>query len=80
MTSRKWILTIIILSIATIMCFFPPVIAAIWLKANLVVMSAELWVVTVSILTGSYNLANVWQKKIEAIANNILPPTPEKKE
>jgi len=79
MTSRKWILTIAILAIATIMCFFPPIIAAIWLKSNLTIMSAELWVVTVSIITGSYNLANVYQKKIEAVANSILPQD-EKKE
>jgi len=80
MISRKWILTVAILAISSVMCFIPPLIAAIWLKSSLVVMPAELWVVTISIITGSYNLANVYQKKIEAIANNVLPNPEDKKE
>ena len=75
-TSRKWILTIAILIIASIMCFVPPVIATCFFHTTLVVLSGELWVSTMLIITGGYHLSNVYQHKIELTAENLINKIP----
>ncbi len=65
--SRKYKLALLVFSAATIMCLFPPFISLFIFKTAvpLVIISAESWVTTISLLMALYYGANVYQKKVE---------------
>lgn len=63
--SRKYKLTMLILLISTLICAVPPVISALVMKVNtLIILSGSEWVSLISIILGFYFGVNVWQKKI----------------
>lgn len=65
--SRKYKLALLVFSAATIMCLFPPFLSLFVFKtaAPLIILSAESWVTTISLLMALYYGANVYQKKVE---------------
>ena len=65
--SRKWRLTLLILVLATVGAFVPPLLSA-WLFGAvkpLVILSGAEWVSVVSLVAGAYCSTNVWQKHVE---------------
>ena len=74
--SRKWILTLLILVIASLMCFVPPIVAVCFFHTTLVVLSGELWVSTMLIITSGYHISNVFEKKIQNNADLLMSKIP----
>jgi hypothetical protein len=72
-TSRKWILTIAILIIASLTAFIPPIVFAALGKPPLMLMTSEVWVTVILIITSGYHFSNVMQKKIEQTPPAIDP-------
>lgn len=66
-TSRKWYLAILVVILATVGAFVPPLVSA-WLfgaDKPLVVLSGAEWVSVITLVTGLYIGGNVWQKHVE---------------
>jgi hypothetical protein len=65
--SRKWKLVLLVVILATIGAFLPPLVS-IWLLAAekpLVILSGTEWVSIVTLSVSAYFGANVWQKYVE---------------
>jgi len=65
--SRKWHLALLVVILATIGAFLPPLVSA-WLFAAekpLVLLSGTEWVSVITLVTGLYIGGNVWQKNVE---------------
>lgn len=66
--SRKWFLVLLIVSIATIGTFVPPMISA-WVFGEpkpLIILSGTEWVSVISMIVSAYIAGNVFQKHVEA--------------
>jgi peroxiredoxin len=66
-TSRKWKLILLVVLVATVAAFLPPLVSA-WLlgaEKPLVILSGTEWVSIVTISVGAYFGANVWQKHVQ---------------
>jgi len=72
--SRKWKLVLLVLIMATVSMFLPPLISAWLLKTAvpLVLISGTEWVSVVTLVVSAYFGMNVWQKKVEKKAENDL--------
>lgn len=69
--SRKWFLTLLIVALATIGTFIPPMISA-WVFGEpkpLVILSGAEWVSVIAMVAAAYIGGNVWQKREELKAN-----------
>lgn len=65
-TSRKWKLVLLIICLATIGSFIPPLIS-VWLfgaKSPLIILSGTEWVSVVTLGISAYFGANVWEKHV----------------
>lgn len=65
--SRKWKLVLLVVILATLGAFLPPLISA-WLfgaEKPLVILSGTEWVSVVTLSVSAYFGANVWQKHVE---------------
>lgn len=65
--SRKWILVLIVVSLATIGTFIPPIFS-LWVlktKKPLVILSGTEWVSVITMIAAAYIGGNVWQKHIQ---------------
>jgi len=65
--SRKWKLVLLVVILATIGAFLPP-LASIWLfcaEKPLVILSGTEWVSIVTMVASAYFGVNVWQKHVE---------------
>ncbi len=62
--SRKWVLVLLVVILASIGAFIPPIIS-ILLKAvkPLIILSGMEWVSVITMVTAAYIGGNVWQKK-----------------
>ena len=72
--SRKWFLTLLITTIATIGTFLPPVIST-WIFGDakpLIILTGTEWVSVISMVAAAYIGGNVWQKREELKANGSL--------
>jgi hypothetical protein len=66
-TSRKWKLILLIVILATLGAFLPPLVSA-WLfgaEKPLVILSGTEWVSVITLVSGAYLGANVWQKYVQ---------------
>jgi len=65
--SRKWQLVMLVIILATLGAFVPPLLSA-WVfkaKSALFLLSGTEWVSVITLVVSAYFGANVWQKKIE---------------
>lgn len=65
--SRKWKLVLLVVMLATVGAFLPPLISA-WLlgaEKPLVILSGTEWVSVITLSVSAYFGANVWQKHVE---------------
>jgi predicted Na+-dependent transporter len=65
--SRKWKLVLLVVILATLGAFLPPLVSA-WLfgaEKPLVILSGTEWVSVVTLSVSAYFGANVWQKHVE---------------
>ena len=65
--SRKWKLVVLVVILATIGAFLPPLVS-VWLfgaEKPLVILSGVEWVSTISLIVAAYFGANVWQKIVQ---------------
>jgi len=65
--SRKWSLILLVVIVATIAAFLPPIISA-WLLGAakpLVILTGTEWVSIVTLSVSAYFGANVWQKYVQ---------------
>lgn len=65
-TSRKWKLILLIVCLATVFSFLPPLIS-VWLfdaKTPLIILSGTEWVSVVTLSISAYFGANVWEKHV----------------
>lgn len=65
--SRKWKLIMLVVIVATVAAFLPPLVSA-WLMGAdkpLVILSGTEWVSVVTISISAYFGANVWQKHVQ---------------
>lgn len=65
--SRKWKLVLLVVILATIGAFLPP-LASVWLlgvEKPLVILSGTEWVSVITLSVSAYFGANVWQKHVE---------------
>lgn len=65
--SRKWKLIMMVVIVATVAAFLPPLVSA-WLMGTdkpLVILSGTEWVSVVTISISAYFGANVWQKHVQ---------------
>lgn len=66
-TSRKWILVVLVLTLATLCAFVPPMLSA-WVfgaAKPLILLSGTEWVSVITMVTAAYIGGNVWQKHIQ---------------
>jgi hypothetical protein len=65
--SRKWQLVIIVMVIATLGLFVPPLVSLWAFKASkaLFLITGTEWVSVVTLIVAAYFGANVWQKHVE---------------
>lgn len=65
-TSRKYKIVLLLIFISAIMCFLPPIVSVMVLKAAspLIVLTGTEWVSAMTMICGFYFGANVWQKKM----------------
>lgn len=72
--SRKWFLILLVVGLATVGAFIPPMISA-WVFGEpkpLVIISGTEWVSVISMIVAAYITGNVFQKKIERDAENKI--------
>ena len=72
--SRKWFLVLLIISLATLGTFAPPLISA-WVFGEatpLVILSGTEWVSIISMIAAAYIGGNVWQKREELRAGTTI--------
>jgi len=64
--SRKYILTILIFLVGTLLCGLPPLLSVFiyGCKTTLIILSGTEWVTVITMLCGFYFGANVVQKKL----------------
>jgi len=65
--SRKWVLVLLVVSLATLGAFVPPLLSA-WLfgaAKPLFLLSGAEWVSVITMVTAAYIGGNVWQKHVE---------------
>lgn len=69
--SRKWRLVLLVIILATLGTFVPPLISLWVLKAKeaLFLISGAEWVSVITLVVSAYFGINVWQKKIEGNQN-----------
>jgi hypothetical protein len=75
--SRKWRLVIIVMVIATLGLFVPPLLSLWVFKASkaLFLITGTEWVSVITLIVAAYFGANVWQKHVErrAIGGGMMP-------
>ena len=71
-TSRKWVLVLLVVILATIGCFIPPMLSVLvfGFDVPLVILSGTEYVSILTLVVSIYFGANVWQKKIEGNLQN----------
>lgn len=72
--SRKWFLVLIIIVLATLGAFLPPVISS-WVFGEpkpLIILSGTEWVSVISLIVAAYITGNVFQKREEIKASTSL--------
>lgn len=72
--SRKWFLILVIVCLATVGAFVPPMISA-WVFGEpkpLVIISGTEWVSVISMIVAAYITGNVWQKREELKAKTSI--------
>jgi Na+-driven multidrug efflux pump len=67
--SRKWRLVMLVIILATLGCFAPP-IASLFFAGKLAIISGTEWVSIITLVVSAYFGANVLQKRIEG--NNSI--------
>jgi len=69
--SRKWALALLVVVLATVGAFFPPLFSAWFFNAAkpLVIVSGTEWVSVITMVTAAYIGGNVWQKHVESKAS-----------
>ena len=70
-TSRKYLLTIYVILIATAMTLLPPIISVFFLPAPMIIMTGTEFASIVSMALLFYNGSNVLQKKFEGDSQEI---------
>lgn len=65
--SRKWALALLVVILATVGAFIPPLVSAWIFKAAkpLVILTGTEWVSVITMVTAAYIGGNVWQKHVE---------------
>ena len=63
--SRKWFLVLLVIILASVGTFVPPIVSAILKTKILVILSGMEWVSVISMVTAAYIGGNVWQKHIQ---------------
>ena len=65
-TNRKWVLTIMVIVLATLGTFVPPIINFILEpKTPLVILGSTEYVSLLTLIVGAYFAGNVWQRHVE---------------
>jgi len=65
--SRKWVLALMVIIIATVAAFVPPLLST-WVfkdTSRVVILTGTEWVSVITLVTGAYIGGNVWQRKVE---------------
>lgn len=65
--SRKWALALLVVILATVGTFIPPLVSAWIFKAAkpLIILTGTEWVSVITMVTAAYIGGNVWQKHVE---------------
>lgn len=73
-TSRKWKLVLLIVMLATLGTFLPPIFSMWFLGASapLVILNGTEWVSVIALIVSAYFGANVYQKHVE-LRNGLVP-------
>jgi hypothetical protein len=78
--SRKWILVLLVLAIATLGTFIPPIVS-VWVMGNekpLIILTGSELVALVSLVVSAYFGANVFQKHVVGDPNQKVSKTTQK--
>lgn len=65
--SRKWLLVLLVVVLATVGAFVPPLLSAWMFGATkpLIILSGAEWVSIITMIVAAYITGNVWQKHVE---------------
>lgn len=76
--SRKWMLVLLVVILATIGTFFPPILSVwlICLEKPIIILSGTEYVSILTLVVSAYFGANIWQKHIQGKIANEAPVSP----
>lgn len=75
--SRKWILVLMVVFLATVGTFIPPIVSVLFGVSPLVILSGTEFVSLITLIVSAYYGANVFSKRVDSIKLEKVLPNPK---